>query len=260
MWTMRRSEKSALINCFNGLKEGISASKVSFFQVLLNADLARLFIKNQMNSPLNIRGKYPFSSSYGIILFKFLSLKFIKHRSKEIMAFTLIELLVVIAMIVGLCVLLLPAFKNTKDMANSAKCTSNLRQIGLALILYAGDNNGQIIPATAVPPGTEGLFGFNTTWSGWLLFKKYLPNRNALVCPSDPILNKGLTHGPKGTTISYGNNAYGFPGTYLDPKVYLSQVMHPATTYWMADNTDNTVSDGNFSIVDPKFPRDITEV
>jgi prepilin-type N-terminal cleavage/methylation domain-containing protein len=57
-------------------------------------------------------------------------------------AFSLVELLVVIAIITLLVALLLPSLKNVKSMAKSAKCMSNLRQIGMVTWLYANDNDG----------------------------------------------------------------------------------------------------------------------
>ena len=56
-------------------------------------------------------------------------------------AFTLIELLVVIAIIAILAALLLPALSQAKQKAQAAQCLNNLKQIGLAGMMYAGDNN-----------------------------------------------------------------------------------------------------------------------
>src|SRR5690349_5450849 len=72
--------------------------------------------------------------------------------------FTLIELLVVGAIIGTLAGLLMPALSSAREKARCAKCMSNQRQIGLAVNMYADDNDGLLPPMLGGICVTNGSF------------------------------------------------------------------------------------------------------
>ncbi len=87
-------------------------------------------------------------------------------------AFTLVELLVVIGIIAVLIAMLLPALNRARQQAQTVQCSSNLRQIAIALISYSNDNKGKLIP-DIIQYGTTGYpYGF--FWANALVSGKYL--------------------------------------------------------------------------------------
>ena len=81
--------------------------------------------------------------------------------------FTLIELLVVIAIIAILASMLLPALSKAKQKAHQIVCVSNLKQLGLAELIYHDENN-QRIPLARIANGSPGVpSGYDQDYPTW---------------------------------------------------------------------------------------------
>ncbi len=168
-----------------------------------------------------------------------------ESRSCFVGAFTLVEMLVVIAIIAILAAVLLPVVARSKAVAKRAVCESNLRQLGLAVELYWGDNGGNGFPLWT----SANTLG-KTWWFGWLasgtdgqrafdlsrgaLFR-YLRGSDVRLCP---LLNRDVNpqFQPKGTNtiFSYGCNRYVFVAPN-QPPVNASRLARPTETALFAD-------------------------
>ena len=93
--------------------------------------------------------------------------------------FTLIELLVVIAIIAILSGILFPVFSSAREKARTTVCQSNLKQLALAAMMYADDNN------KCYPPAIYRYRGVDIYWtSEKILYYQYIKNREVFFCPN----------------------------------------------------------------------------
>jgi prepilin-type N-terminal cleavage/methylation domain-containing protein len=68
----------------------------------------------------------------------------LRRTDARVRGFTMIELLVVIAIVGLLAAIIIPNLSKARERAESARLTSNLRQMGAALISYAGEHNSLV--------------------------------------------------------------------------------------------------------------------
>ena len=125
-----------------------------------------------------------------------------KRKNKTLRGFTMVELLIVTIIIAILIGLLMPASLRVRDETLRRKCANNLRQIYVALISYAQDNNGRL------PKDGGGL-----SWGDYL-YPNYIDNEKVFNCPAHKDTWEVSAHAPD---YWYNNDAtlYDAPNTLL---------------------------------------------
>lgn len=105
-------------------------------------------------------------------------------RLRGLAAFTLIELLVTISIIAILASLILPAVGSMQERANTTKCSSNLRQIGAALLAFASEHNGLMpLAGDTIPFGSVSSITGQAGWTEQI--DSYIGgDHRVFVCPS----------------------------------------------------------------------------